>query len=66
LVFRYESSSEFKSFGVEYCTKELAEKARDAMRIHNLLLSRKMEECPNEGDYTMYRHDNRWKCSHLS
>lgn len=37
----------YQNFGTEYPTKELAEKARDAMRVHNRLLAYVMEHAPD-------------------
>ena len=54
-----------RMFGIEYPTKELAEKARDAMRIHNLLIARKMEECPNEGEYFIWLDYEWWGVNKL-
>lgn len=61
-VDNWYSTRDARVFGTEYQTKELAEKARDSMRIHNLLLSRKMEECPNDGDYFIYCEWGQWSC----
>lgn len=38
-VTKHRSYEKFSKFGVEYPTKEAAERARDAMRVHNRLLA---------------------------
>lgn len=43
----YKSWPEYKTFGTERPTRELAEKARDAMRVHNRALAYVHEHAPD-------------------
>ena len=69
------SSSSYQNFGVERLTKELAEKACDAMRIHNRLLAYVHEFAPKynpdaidqrERKYFVFfdKSTNKWYCNH--